>query len=298
VHQRPIFALVLRLGSALSFATMALLIKFAGEASISLPQIMLWRQIVPVFALLGWLAATGSLHLLKTNRLGSHATRSLVGMAGMACNFGSLLLLPLAEATTLSFTAPLFAVALGHLVFGERAGPWRLTAIALGFAGVVVMAQPGGTPVSPLGVAAALGSALAVAGISYQIREMARTESSVSIVFYFSAFGSLVAAMALPFTGFQTHTAYEWALLVAIGLMGTLGQLLVTASLRHGALVSLIVLDYTMLIWATLYGWLAWDQFPHAATWVGAPLIVAAGVVIAWREHRLARERSPTSAST
>ena len=71
------------------------------------------------------------------------------------------------------------------------------------------------------------------------------------------------------------------------------GQLGLTASLRHGAIASVAVMDYTALIWATLYGWMFWDHLPPATTWLGAPLIIAAGATIAWREHRLSRKPSP-----
>lgn len=281
----------LRLGAALSFATMAMLIKLASHQGASLPQIMFWRQIVPVPALLGYLWATGGLGKLRTRRMGSHARRSVVGMIGMVCNFGSVMLLPLAEATTLGFTAPLFVVLIGSLFLREHVGPWRWMAVLLGFAGVVVVAQPGGQPISVLGAILGLGSGLVVAVISFLIRDMSKTEHSISIVFYFSAFGALIAASLLPFYPAAMPGPGMIGLLVAMGLAGTMGQLLMTASLRHGAVTAVIVLDYTQLIWATAYGWWIWDLLPPAATWLGAPLVVGAGVMVAWREHRLGKER-------
>ena len=296
MQQRPIFALVLRLAAALSFATMALLIKLAGESGASLPQIMVWRQLVPVPALLGYLWLTGGLGQLRTRRLASHAVRTTIGMLGMVCNFGAVLLLPLAEATVLGFTAPLFAVTIGALVLREHVGSWRWTAVALGFAGVVIVAQPGGHPISLLGAAGGLGAGLCVAVVSYQIRDLARSEASIAIVFYFSAFGAVMAAATLPFAPAAMPDPQLLALLVGLGLAGTLGQLLMTASLRHGVLVSVIVMDYSSLIWATLFGWAAFGNLPVIATWFGAPLIVAAGLVIAWREHRLSRQTTPLAA--
>ena len=296
MQQRPIFALALRLAGALSFATMALLIKLAGERGATLPQIMFWRQAVPVPALLGYLWLTGGLGLLKTRRLGSHGRRSLIGMLGMVCNFGAVLLLPLAEATVLGFTAPLFAVAIGSLVLREHVGPWRWTAVALGFAGVLIIAQPGDQPISLIGTLAGLGAGLCVGIVSYQIRDLARSEQSISIVFYFSAFGMAIAAAMLPFAPAPRPDPEQLALLVSLGLAGTLGQLLMTASLRHGAIASVIVMDYSSLLWAALFGWAAFGSLPALATWFGAPSIVAAGIVIAWREHRLSRESAPFTA--
>ena len=278
------------------FATLLMLVKLAGESGVALPEIMFWRQAVTVPLILGWLWWTSGLHRLRTQRIGSHARRAGVGMFNMIFNFGAAILLPLAESTTLGFTTPLFAVVLAALVLREHVGPWRWAAVALGFAGVVVIAQPGGghEPISMMGAAAGLIAAFFIAVINYQIRDLGRTEEPISIVFYFAAFGAPMAALALPFV-MTAHSAQQWLLLIGIGTIGTFAQVLLAASLRYGAVASVIVMDYTALIWATLYGWLIWDRIPPVATWFGAPLIVAAGLLIAWREHRLARRPSPAS---
>lgn len=273
-----------------------LLVKLAGESGIALPEIMFWRQAMSLPLILVVLAATGDLDKLKTKRIGAHAARSTIGMTGMLCNFGAAVLLPLAEATTLGFTTPLFAVIITAAVLREKVGPWRWAAVAIGFAGVLVIAQPGHEPISPLGASAGLGAGLVVAVVSFQIRDLGRTEAPSAIVFYFALFGALIMAPFLPF--FMTaHSPTQWAMLIAMGTVGTAGQLLLTAALRHGAVASVIVMDYTGLIWATLFGWTFWDQLPPLATWLGAPLIVFAGLLIAGREQRLARRPSPVSAA-
>ena len=293
--QRPVFALLLRTGGALSFATMMLLIKLTGESGVSLPEIMFWRQFLTVPLVLGFLSLTGGLARLKTGKLGTHAWRSVIGMAGMVFNFGGVLLLPLAESTTLGFTTPLFVVVIAALVLREPIGPWRWAAVALGFAGVLVIAQPGNAPISLLGTSALLLAALTTACVSFLIRDMSRTEEPIRIVFYFSLFGSAMMVPLLPFT-MAAHDSWQWLLLAGIGLCGMAGQLFITAALRLGAIASVVVMDYTSLIWATLFGWLLWDHLPPWTTWLGAPLIVAAGLTVAWREHRLARPRSPVTA--
>lgn len=297
VEQRPIIALFLRLGSALAFATMSMLVKLAGEHHIPLPQIMVGRQIVPVIGILIWLGIGGGLARLGTRRMSSHVVRSVTGMLGMVCTFSASMLLPLPEATTLGFTAPLFAVLIGSLVLREHVGPWRWTAVALGFAGVLVITQPGSHPIPLLGALAGLGAGLIVAIISYQIREMGRTEESVSIVFYFSFFGTIIAMALLPFVPMQMPDPVQLAILFGIGFAGLIGQLMMTASLRRGAVVSVIVMDYSALIWATGFGWSIWNNLPPITTWLGAPLIVAAGMIIAVREHQLVRKQSPLTAA-
>lgn len=291
---RPYFALALRVCSAMLFATMLMLVKLAGESGVALPEVMFWRQAVSVPLILGWLWWSGGLARLRTKRMGSHARRAAMGMFCMVFNFGAAIVLPLAESTTLGFTSPLFAVLLAATVMRERIGPWRWGAVALGFAGVLIIAQPGGAPISPLGTAAGLIAAFLIAVINYQIRDLGKTEESISIVFYFAAFGAPMAALALPFV-MTAHTGHQWLLLMGIGAIGTVAQVLLAASLRFGSVASIIVMDYTALIWATLYGWLIWERIPPTATWLGAPLIVAAGLLIAARERRLAKQPSPVS---
>lgn len=292
---RPLYALALRLAGIALIATMFLLVKLAGESGIALPEVMFWRQAVTVPVLFAWLALLRRTETLRTQRIGAHARRAGVGMFGMVCNFGAATLLPLAEATTLGFTTPLFAVIIGALVLRETIGPWRWAAVILGFAGVLVIAQPGHEFVSPLGAAAGLGAGLMVAIISYQIRDLGRTEAPIATVFYFALFGSLIMAPFLPFV-MTAHSPQQWAILIGVGLVGTFGQLLITSALRHGPVASVIVMDYSSLIWALLFGWTVWGQLPGAATWLGAPLIVIAGLIVLWRERIHAHRPSPTAA--
>jgi drug/metabolite transporter (DMT)-like permease len=295
--QRPLLALAFRIGSVSFLSTLLLLVKLAGQSGVALPEIMFWRQFLTVPVVLALLAATRQLHRLKTARLASHAGRAVSGMSGMLCNFGATILLPLSVSTTLGFTTPLFAVILTALFLRDRVGPWRWTAVVLGFAGVVVIAQPGHASFPPLGTALGLLSGLLVAVISFQVKDLARTEEPIRVVFYFALFGSALMALALPFY-MTAHTPQQWLLLFGCGLCGLIGQLCLTASLRHGAVASVIVMDYLALIWATLYGWAVFDHLPGAATWLGAPLIIAAGLLITWREHRLARSLSPNAPLT
>ena len=147
-----------------------------------------------------------------------------------------------------------------------------------------------------VGETAAAGlSGLIIAIVSHQLRDLGRTEDPIATVFYFALFGAPMAALALPF--FMTsHNETQWLLLLSIGVAGTLTQFFLAASLRYGSVASVIVMDYTLLIWSSVYGWLIWDQLPTAATWMGAPLIVGAGLLIAWREHKLMRERAAAAA--
>ena len=294
---RPLLALVLRLLAVAVLATMLMMVKYTVGSGVAFIEVMFWRQIWTVPLIAGWLALHGQTRRLKTDRLGSHGLRAFYGTTGMLMTFGAPVLLPLAEATTLGFTTPLFAVLLSAFVLREKVGRYRWLAVLLGFLGVLVIARPGQAHIPPFGAAVGLGGGFMVALISIQIRDLARTEEPLTIVFWFAALSAPVLALGLPLV-MTAHSPWQWLLLTAIGFAGCLGQLLLTAALRYGQVASVIVMDYSSLVWATLYGWAIWDQLPAPSTWLGAPLIIAAGAIVVWREHRLYRRAAPASAAS
>lgn len=277
-------------------STLTMLVKYTAGTGVAFPEILFWRQVPSVVLIYGWLAWRGETHRLKSNRLPVHFRRAMMGMVGMFFTFGAPLLLPLAESTALGFTTPIFAVILSALLLKEQVGPVRWLAVALGFAGVLIIARPGDAAIPPLGAAVGLGAGFMVALISIQVRDLGRTDESISIVFWFAALSAPVLALGLPFYASQ-HSAWQWLLLIGAGVIGCLGQILLTAALRYGQVASVIVMDYSALVWATLYGWLIWDEMPPTATWLGAPVIIMAGAVIAWREHMHHRRVPPAAVS-
>ncbi len=296
-QQRPLLALLIRLGAIAALASMSALIKLASDQGIHLLEIMFWRQFVTLPILLGWVLMTSGMATLATQKPRRHFMRSLYGTVGMLLNFGAVILLPLAEATTLNFTAPIWATLLSLLLLKEHVGPWRWSAVLLGFVGIVIIAQPGSGHFELYGALVALGGAFMIALISIQIADLNKTEKPLTIVFYFALFSVPMTGVFMPFV-MGAHDAEGWWLLLAIGVTGSIGQLLLTAALRFGSVASVIVMDYSSLFWATLYGWLLFEMLPPTSTWLGAPLIVAAGVIIAWREHRLAKQRREALALT
>ncbi|MFA7596685.1 MAG: DMT family transporter [Novosphingobium sp.] len=287
-QSRPLLALSLRLLAIVCLSTMAMLVKLGGDHGVHLFEIMFWRQFITVPLILAWLLFHKQLFLLKTPQFGAHIRRAGLGVFGMSLMFGSFLVLPLAEATTLNFTVPLFATLLSMVMLKEHIGLWRWSALAMGFAGVIVITQPGSGHLPALGAALGLGSAFLMALLSIYIKDLNRSDHPLTIVFWFAALGAPLTALSLPFV-MTPHDGTTWALLIATGLAGTAAQLLLTLALRFGEVSSVIVMDYTGLIWATLYGALIWNHLPPAATWFGAPLIIGAGLIIIWREHALSR---------
>lgn len=277
-------ALSLRLASALALTTMFTFSKLLGQRGVAVVEMMFWRQLVSLPLIAGGLAAAGQLALLRTARPGAHLVRATLGTVGMALFLGTMQVLHLSEATTLNFTTPMFVVVITALFLPEKVGHWRWSAVAIGFAGVLLIANPGHASLPRLGVALGLGAAMMNAVISFHIRQMARTEAPITVVFWFAVFGTLFVAPALPFV-YHPHDAGAWAMLVGLGVSGTLAQWLLTSALRHGPVASVVVMDYTQILWATIYGWLLWGDLPHATIWLGAPLIIGSGLIIAWRAN-------------
>ncbi|WP_157220743.1 DMT family transporter [Flavisphingomonas formosensis] len=278
-------ALLLRFCSIALVSTTFMLGKLAAQSGIHLVEMLFWRQAIGAPILIAGLAMTNRLALLHTHKFGGHIWRAILGLAAMALSFETPILLPLPVATTLGFTAPLFALLLGVAFFGQRASRECAAAVLLGFLGVLILVEPGRSALPLPGTVCGLAGAFMVALISYQLRDLARTEHPLSVVFWFSATSSPVLALALPFV-MHGHTPIQWLLLASIGMLGVLAQFFMSAALRYGAVTSIIVMDYTALIWSVLFGWLIWHEPLSTSTWLGAPLIIAAGSIVVLAAHR------------
>ncbi|MDJ0643547.1 MAG: DMT family transporter [Erythrobacter sp.] len=290
-NPRPMLALGLRLATAGTLATMSMLVKLGGERGVNLAELVFWRQAVTLLCVISLLVLWGKLATVKTVRFAAHARRAIYGLAGMFFVYGAVMLLPLPEATAIGFTAPFFAVLLSVVLFGESVGKYRWGAVVLGFAGVLILTQPGSGVIDPIGAAIGLFAAFLVALISFQIQDLNKTESPWSIIFWFTLMTTPLAALALPFV-FEPHDLETWGVIVAMALCGALAQILLTSSLRFGSAGVILLMDYTAILWATYYGSTIFGQTPPTTLWLGAPLIIGAGLLIAYRERLLAREKT------
>ena len=284
---RVLKGLALRLLAIFFLSTMSALVKLAETRGASLPETMFYRQLCALPIVLAFVAAGPGLRSLRTTRIKGHLTRSMIGLVGMVFTFGAVLLLPLAEATTFQFTVPIFATLLGALVLREPTGWQRWSAVLVGFVGVLVVAQPGSSHVPLFGAFVGLMAALFVALVAIALRQL-RDEPAGTTVFWFSTLTLPFIATAYAFN-IRSHDWLTWANLIAIGIVGGMGQIALTAASRAAPVAAVVPMDYSGLLWATLWGWALFGVWPGAMTWVGAPLIVASGLYIVWREQRLAR---------
>jgi drug/metabolite transporter (DMT)-like permease len=286
-YHRPVLGVLLKLASVALLSCLAACVKHLGDA-VPTGQIIFVRGVISmaVLALIAW--RSEGLRLLRTDRPGSHALRSLSSTASMFCWFTALTLLPLADFTAISFTTPMFLTVLAMIFLGERIHAYRWSALAIGFVGVLITIGPhltlGG---SKLGVLVALGGAVFAALAMVALRGMsgAGGEHPLTITFYFSL--TTVACSALTaLGGWPMPTGEQWLFIGLAALFGVFGQLLMTMSYRYAEASTIAPLDYTNLLLATALGYYFFDEVPHRSIWAGAPLVIAAGLIILWREYR------------
>jgi drug/metabolite transporter (DMT)-like permease len=292
-YHRPVLGVFLKLASVLFLASMGACVKQLGSAIPSGETIFVRGLIsLVVLTFVAW-RVEGSLRVLKTRNLRSHALRSLSGTASMFCWFTALTLIPLADFTAISFTAPLFLTILAMLFLGERIHGYRWSALGIGFVGVLIMVGPQLTLGGSFGVVVALGAAVFSAVAVTFLRSMSGSggEHAITITFYFSV-TTMICAAFTALAGWPMPTGEQWLFIGLAGLFGVLGQLLMTYSYRYAEASTVAPLDYANLLLAVLYGYYFFDELPHPSTWIGAPLVIAAGAIILWREYRLAVPRA------
>lgn len=282
--------MALRLLAMLVLSLMFACVKWASEHGVHIVESLFYRQLFCLPVVLATLAIGPGFGALRTTRLGAHAGRSLVGTISMVLNFGAVILLPLAEAMSIGFTVPIFATILSTLFLGERPGVHRWMAVLTGFVGVMLIIGPTGGGVLPsIGIAVAIGAALGSAGISLLLRQLGRTESPITTVFYFSVLSLPLLGIGMLFFG-RPHDPLVWVVIVAMGTLGGTAQILMTSALRWGPVSLVLPMDYSALLWSTIIGWLLWSNWPGPGTWVGAVVIAASSLYIVWREPVRHRE--------
>ena len=295
IAERPLAGIALRLLTALLLALMFALVKLASMRGVHVVESLFYRQIGSAVCAIGLVAAGPGFASLRTRRIGAHVGRMALGVTAMALNFLAMILLPLAEATAIGFSVPIFSIVLAAVVLGEPTGRWRWGAVAAGFAGVLLIVQPGSGEVPLAGASVALVAALLTAAVTIVIRRLGATERATTTVFWF-AVSSLVPLGLLMLAFGGAHDTATWAILGVMALAGGLAQLTLTSALRLAPVALVMPMDYTSLLWATLLGAWLFSELPTPWTWVGAPVIILSGLVIVWREHRLAR-RAAVAAS-
>ena len=288
---------MLRLSSAVCFAILAALVKLASAGGIPFIQLMFLRSFFATLLIAGYIAVLRDPGLLKTQRPNAHLFRSAIGGTGMLFVFMGIVALPLDQATAIGFSAPLIATLLSAVFLKEKVGRHRWLATMIGFLGVLIIIHPDpGTMISQGAIYALVGVCF-ISATAVTIRQIAATESGVTIAFYFMALSSVALAVALPFF-WTTPTSWQWLLLAGIGIAGGLVQLTSTVALRYAPVSTLVPFDYTQLLWAALVAFILWGDVPGEDTLAGAAIVIASGLYIVHRERKLKLPHPPISRIT
>ena len=294
---QPLRGIALKVASVCIFVAMASLIK-AASAEVPPGQAVFFRSTFALPVIVVWLwyrheLATG----LKTKSPLGHLWRGLIGTSAMGLGFAGLGLLPLPEVTAIGYAAPLLVVIFASMFLGEEVRAFRLTAVAMGLVGVVIVLSPrlsvGADPdiAETLGAVLVLGSALCAALAQVFVRKMVQTESTSAIVFWFSVTAASLSLLTLPW-GRAVPSWPVAGMLILAGLMGGVGQILLTSSYRFADASLIAPFEYTSMLLALIVGYVIFDEVPTTHMLIGAAIIVTAGVAIILRERQLGLERA------
>lgn len=280
--------ILLILASSVSFALMNAVVKMVS-GHLGPVEIGFFRQVFSLIPVVSVVMHQGGPPILRTERPFGHLFRGLIGNSAMIIFFLSVARLPLADANALSFASPLFITALSMPLLGEAVGKHRWSAVIVGFAGVMVMTNPGGNWFNGgsgigagMGVLAAFMSAL----MTITIRQLNKTEPPVRIVFYFATIGTVFFGAMLTFF-WVTPTPLELAELLVVGLIGGLSQLLMTYAYRHAPASTLAPFGYVSILWSTALGFLIWSELPGSRMLIGSAIVIVSGLYIIYRETRM-----------
>ena len=222
--------------------------------------------------------------ILRTRHFGLFSLRAVLETTSMLMFFTAIAITPLAKATALHYTAPLFATALAVIVLGESIRLRRVLGLVFGFTGALVVVRPGAFGVD-IGAALTVGSAALWGSTMIIIKVLGRTESSVKITIYNALLSTPLALLAaLPF--WSTPTLDELGLMALAGAMGSLAHLALAQAFKLADVTAVLPVDFMRLIWAAVFGFILFAEVPQVWTWLGGIMIFSAVVYIAYRERQ------------
>ena len=302
--QNPLRGIALKIASVCVFVSMASLIKATAD-EIPPGQAVFFRSFFAIPVILAWLVIQHDLaHGLETRNPMGHVWRGLVGTSAMGLGFAGLGLLPFPEVTAIGYAAPILVVVFAAMFLGEQVRLFRLSMVALGMGGVLIVLSPRlaldpatADTAQTLGAVLVLMGAVCAALAQVFVRKLVQTERTAAIVFWFSITASCLSLLTLPW-GWVWPNGTQWLMLICAGVAGGVGQILLTSSYRHADASLIAPFEYTSMLLAIGVGYFVFSEVPTGTMLAGAALIVVAGVAIIWRERQLGLERSGRKANT
>jgi drug/metabolite transporter (DMT)-like permease len=280
-------------GATTAFACMINLVRVLS-ADFDPLQLVFFRTAFGLLFMLPWLTGRG-FGALRTQRLGLHILRAAIGLVAMTLWFITVALLPLAEVTALSFTAPVFTSVLAVLFLGEvmRARRWAATAVA--FLGALIILRPGIEAVDPVALLVIV-TALVWAVGSIVVKVLGRTDHPAAIVTYMTLFLTPLSLIPALFV-WQTPGLFDLGLLALLGAAGSLGHVCLARALATAEASVVMPFDYLRLPLVAVVAYLLFGEVPDVWTWVGGAVIAASSIYIAQREGRSTRTGRPPTAA-
>jgi drug/metabolite transporter (DMT)-like permease len=275
------------------FTTNGMMIRLLS-AEVESVQTAFFRAFFSVLMLLP-LMLSGQVKPWHSQRKVGHFWRTLMGTVSMVLGFYAVSMLPLADATALAFSQPLFSVVVAALIVGEKVRWRRWGATLVGFAGVLVMVRPGAGSLQP-GAIVALTNAMTVALSILLVKRLSDSESPLMILTQFAIFSTLLLVVPAVWV-WRWPSPWGWALAVGVSASATVGQYFWVQAFKSGEMSAVAPFEYLRLPFAVFVGWLVWGEMPVIWTYVGAAIVIASALYIAHREHQLARERRRAAAS-
>jgi drug/metabolite transporter (DMT)-like permease len=284
---RTVFGMVCAIGAFFMFSVMNVFAKLLSEHH-HVIEVGFYRNLIALLPMLVMIYAMGRRDILSIKSSPYKViARSVIGTVSLVATFGAFSLLPMADATAFLFTSSLLVPALGFFILKENVGRYRWGAILIGFMGVLYMLQPTGD-VNMMGAAVALSAASMHAGLQIILRSLGKTESPETVTFYFVFIGTFVSLIPMPLV-FTMPTWNEAPLIIGLGLTGVAAQFLLSNAYKYAQAAIVTVFNYSGIIWATLFGWAIWNEWPTSTILTGAVVVIASNVFIVYREHKLAR---------
>ena len=287
----------LKIGAIALFTVMFALVKALSD-TIPAGQAVFFRSAFAIPVLFAWLLMQGELSgavSVKSKR--AHVLRGFVGTAAMWLNFTAAGFLPLPEITAIGFTTPLLIVVFASIMLGERVGVYRISAVLVGLIGVHIIVEPRLTlgemdaaqDAMMLGVILAITAAACAALAQIQIRKMVQVERTSAIIFYFCISASVFSLSTVGTWVWPSPP--QFLILILIGILGGVGQIMLTTAYRFAPASVIAPFDYTAMIFALGIGYFAFTEMPSAQMILGAGIVIAAGVFVILREARLGLRR-------
>jgi drug/metabolite transporter (DMT)-like permease len=283
VVQEPAKGIVLYLAAVFFLAVMDASAKWL---SLSYPvgQVVFFRSIFAFVPIAVFVAIGGGAREIRTQALGGHVLRGAAIAATIGSFFYGLQFMPLADATAISLTGPLFMIALSPIFLKETVGLTHWAAVLVGLLGTWIIVQPGSAAFRPEALIVVV-SAVFYALAAIQTRRLAHTETSLAIIVIGNAVLTLLSAATLPFA-WTDPILSDWPIFLLIGIAGGISNSLFAIAFRVAPVSVLAPFDYTVLVWAVFFGFVLWADLPTPAVCLGALMVVMAGSYVTWSERR------------